>query len=69
MGYMFVISFCFGCGRPFHFNADLVPSILVDGVREPICGRCVEAANPIREERGLEPIVVLPGAYEPEEMP
>ena len=34
-------------------------------MRKPICASCVELANPLREERGLEPIRPLPGAYEP----
>jgi hypothetical protein len=43
-----------------------VPSVRVGeaGVRKPICASCVELANPLREERGLEPIRPLAGAYE-----
>lgn len=47
------------------FNPHLVPSIVVNGTREPLCRPCVEAANPRRVARGLAPIAVLPGAYEP----
>jgi hypothetical protein len=68
MGYMYVIGNCFGCGNRFTFNADKVPSIPINGVREPVCATCVERANPMREANGLAPIVVLPGAYEPEEV-
>ena len=64
-GYAIVISPCFGCGKTFGYNPHKVPSIPIDGVREPICGDCVERANPIREANGLDPIVVLPGAYDP----
>jgi hypothetical protein len=67
-GYMFVIGDCFGCGQRFTFNADRVPSIPINGKREPVCGNCVERANPMREANGLAPIVVLPGAYEAEEV-
>ncbi len=56
---------CYGCGRAFTCNPDLVPSVLVEGVREPVCESCVERANPEREKNGLAPIVPLPGAYEP----
>jgi hypothetical protein len=51
----------------FSFNADLVPSYRVDGVRQPICGLCIARANAKRKETGLAPLEVLPGAYEPEE--
>jgi hypothetical protein len=68
MGYMYVIGNCFGCGNRFTFNADKVPSIPINGVREPVCANCVERANLMREANGLDPIVVLPGAYEPEEV-
>lgn len=64
-GYVFMTGRCVGCGRLFTFNPNKVPSVRVNGSREPICGNCVAAANPIRKEKGLEPITVLPGAYEP----
>jgi hypothetical protein len=67
-GYMFVIGQCFGCGRTFTFNADWVPSINFNGVRQPICRDCVERANPMREASGLEPITIHPNAYEPSEV-
>ena len=67
MGWMFVLGECYGCGRMFTFNADHVPSIPIDGVREPICRNCVERANPERVKNGLEPIVPHPDAYEPQE--
>lgn len=72
MGYMFVMGECIGCRRMFSFNADLVPSLPAavspTGQREPICPACVERANPVRVAKGLEPIRVLPGAYEPSEV-
>ena len=68
MGYMVAISACFGCGRPFSYNPDLVPSIPIEGVRQPICLNCVKIANPRRIENGLEPIEVPPGAYEEQEV-
>ena len=65
MGYAFVTSRCFGCGRIFSYNPVRVPSIRIKDVREPICGSCVEVANPRRIENGLDPIVPAPDAYEP----
>lgn len=60
-----VISPCFACKLPFSYHPHKVPSVLYDGQREPICQRCVEACNPRRIANGLQPIVPLPGAYEP----
>lgn len=69
MGYAFAMSPCVVCGKVFTFNPVKVPSIKVNGVWEPACLDCVNRANPLRIENGLEPIVPLPGAYEscPEE--
>ena len=63
---------CFGCGKYFSFNPELVPSIRVNsqgrpdprGVRQPICRTCVERVNPKRITNGLPPIVIPEGAYE-----
>jgi hypothetical protein len=68
MSYMFVLGRCASCESPMTFNAERVPSVVVDGVREPICLRCVNEANPKRIAEGLPKIEVLPGAYEPEEV-
>jgi hypothetical protein len=65
MGYALCLGPCYGCGTVFSFNPNVVPSIRVDGTRHPICQSCVNRANPERIKRGLEPITVLPGAYEP----
>jgi len=66
MGYVFITSACFGCGRLFSYHPNRVPSIRDPrtGSREPICRDCVNSANPKRLANGLEPIVPLPGAYE-----
>jgi hypothetical protein len=61
-----MIAPCAVCRRAFLFNPYLVPSASVDGgERRPICRDCVDWANPQRIARGLEPIVVAPGAYDP----
>jgi hypothetical protein len=65
MGYALLHAPCFGCGRIFASNPMRVPSIRVNGDRKPVCRDCVEAANPRRIANGLDPIVPLPGAYEP----
>lgn len=59
-------SSCVCCTRLFTFNPNLVPSVSINGKREPICRDCVEAANLTRVAQGSQPIAVLEGAYEPE---
>jgi hypothetical protein len=68
MGYVFVFGPCYGCRRVFSFSAERVPSIVVEGVREPICAECVERANRVRIANGMSPIVPLAGAYEADEV-
>ena len=68
MAYVWVLGSCIACGGLFQFNADKVPSALINGVREPICSKCVPRINKLRAEQGNEPIVPLPGAYEPEKI-
>jgi hypothetical protein len=65
MGYVMATSACFGCKRLFSYNPVRVPSITIDGVRQPVCEACVERVNPMRAKNGLPPIVPLPDAYEP----
>lgn len=67
MAYMFIVGHCIRCRKPFTFNHLRVPSVVVAGQREPLCAECVAWANPLRVAKGLEPIAVLPGAYDPEE--
>jgi hypothetical protein len=64
MGYAFATSACAGCKRLITYNPVRVPSIRINGVREPICRDCVARANPRRIANGLEPIVPFPDAYE-----
>lgn len=61
---MICLGVCYGCRRTFGFNPERVPSLTVDGKREPICQACVDRVNPRRVANGLEPIVPLPGAYD-----
>jgi hypothetical protein len=65
MGYITAMSACVGCGRLFSYNPMRVPSVVINGSREPVCRTCVERANPNRIRNGLEPIVPFPDAYEP----
>jgi len=64
-GWAIATSACQGCSRIFSYNPHKVPSIRVEGVRQPICRDCVERANPQRIANGLDPIEIHPEAYEP----
>jgi hypothetical protein len=64
MGYALAMGACIGCGNVFSFNPLRVPSVTINGAKEPICRACVERVNPMRKANGLEPIVPLPDAYD-----
>ena len=63
-GFVMATSPCVGCGRIFCYSPTKVPSVRVNGSREPICAGCVASANPQRIANGLEPIQIVPGAYD-----
>lgn len=64
MGYVFAMGTCVCCGHLFSFNPVKVPSIRIDGERQPVCRTCIEHANPERIKNGMEPIIPDPEAYE-----
>jgi hypothetical protein len=64
MGYAICIGTCMGCGRTFRFNPNRVPSIRINGVREPVCRQCVERANHHAREKGEPEFVIPANAYE-----
>ena len=64
-GYALVFSACYGCKQTFGYNPHLVPSMRVNGIREPVCERCLTTVNIKREANGDKPHPVAPGAYEP----
>jgi recombinational DNA repair protein (RecF pathway) len=65
MGYALAFSACATCNRTFGYNPHRVPSIRIEGVREPVCRTCIERANPLRKAKGLEEFKIHPDAYEP----
>lgn len=69
MAFMLCTGECVHCHKLFSFNPDLVPSVRDPrtGMKEPLCRACVEWANPLRVANGLQPIQILPGAYEAQE--
>jgi hypothetical protein len=47
------------------FNPIRVPSVRINGKREPVCRTCVETLNAKRKLVGAEPWPIPPDAYEP----
>ena len=64
VGVALLISACVSCRKVFGYHPHKVPSITIQGKREPICRACVLNANPQRRELGLPEIEILPGAYD-----
>ena len=68
MGHMLLVCNCINCGVLMGCNPNYVPSIRVDGKREPLCKDCFAAWNEFhRTSKGLEPVALHPEAYEPAE--
>ena len=68
--YVLVFGACCACGQRIHFNPDRVPSLRIDGVRQPLCFGCAERWNAIhRTAKGLPPVPIAEDAYEPKEEP
>lgn len=65
MAFVFVVGQCVFCHRVMSFNPLRVPSIPINGKREPMCINCHTKANEIRVGKGLEPWPEpFPDAYE-----
>lgn len=64
---MYVLCFghCAQCGSSFGFNLEHVPSVPIDGVRQPICRDCIDEANARWAAAGEETFQVHPDAYKP----
>ena len=68
MGYYTMFASCAGCKRMISCNPNYVPSLVVNGHREPICESCHARWNEIhRTSKGLEPVSLHPQAYKPQE--
>jgi DNA-directed RNA polymerase subunit RPC12/RpoP len=65
MGFVTGFGYCANCGKPFSFNPKYVPSIRINGEKEPVCRYCVERVNPIRKEKGIPEFKIHPEAYQP----
>lgn len=64
MGYALMWSPCVRCGRVFGFNPHKVPSIRINGEREPVCRDCYEVLAAIQKKAGMEVLPLDAQAYE-----
>ena len=62
MGYALMMGFCVACKNPIQFNPHKVPSLVINGKREPICINCANRWNQLHPEAARE---IQPGAYNP----
>lgn len=62
MGYALMFAECCNCHRTIAFNPHVVPSIRINGVKEPLCRECAERWNELHPNEARP---ILPGAYEP----
>jgi hypothetical protein len=46
------------------FNPNKVPSVRINGVKQPLCKACVDKVNAKRALIGMPPFKIEPGAYE-----
>jgi hypothetical protein len=60
--YAMMYSVCCACKKIIGFNPNKVPSLMINGSREPICRECAERWNQIHPESARP---ILDGAYEP----
>jgi len=65
MGYAICTSSCYDCKRLFSYNPLRVPSLRINGIKEPFCQDCISRANVTRKAKGLDPLVPHPDAYLP----
>lgn len=64
-GWCFAFSACAACHVPFSYNPIKVPSVRINGFREPLCRGCVEGWNERRVAAGMSPWPIDEDAYEP----
>lgn len=63
--FCFVVGNCCSCGVLITFNPVRVPSLTVNGSREPLCRTCFGRWNEIhRTSKGLEPVEAHADAWE-----
>lgn len=66
MGYALMLGFCVNCKQSISFNPHKVPSLMINGKREPICESCANRWNEMHPENA-RPIQEGAYSYFPEE--
>jgi hypothetical protein len=57
---------CINCRTYMSYNADYVPSLVINDEREALCSGCYHRWNQIhRVSKGLDPVPLHPDAYQP----
>jgi len=62
MGYAIMFGCCCACGTMISFNPSKVPSLRINGKREPLCEGCANKWNALHPEQARP---IQEGAYEP----
>ena len=62
MGFAYMMGFCIACKLPISFNPHAVPSLMVNGTREPLCRMCATRWNEMHPENARP---IQPNAYDP----
>lgn len=63
MGYVTVFSTCYTCNGFMSFNPNKVPSLRINGERQPLCEACANKYNATRKKMGLPTTEIDPDAY------
>jgi hypothetical protein len=61
---MRVMGVCACCAAIVSFDPDRVPTIKINGQKQPLCESCVGEANARRNLLKLQPIVIPEGTYD-----
>lgn len=64
MAYMMLMATCCNCKQSMTCNPDLVPSLRINGVKEPLCRACAERWEEIHHKTGT----ISQFAYDPQEV-
>jgi hypothetical protein len=62
MGFIYVMGECCACHQMIGFNPHKVPSLIINGRREPLCKSCANRWNELHPENARP---ILKGAFEP----
>lgn len=54
MGYAVMFGECCACHKPIFFNPHRVPSLTINGVREPLCIDCAIRWNELHPDNARE---------------